>query len=189
MKSGKKSTKFQAKRLIFALLMVAVFIYANVTATAESHKSETTLLPDKKFLPAILKDIDNASESVTMAIYMFKTSDRRRNDSELIKKALIRASKRGVNVLVVMDLAKKKDLTTKFNTDTGEELENAGINVKYDNIKRRMHSKCTVIDSKISYIGSHNYTHSALKYNSELTVRIVSNDIAEETEEYIRSIK
>jgi phosphatidylserine/phosphatidylglycerophosphate/cardiolipin synthase-like enzyme len=119
---------------------------------------------------------------------MFKTDDKRRNDSELIKQALIRAAERGLHVEAVMDIAKKDDLTTKFNLDTGDELAEAGVIIRYDDVRQRMHAKTMVIDGRITYIGSHNYTHSALKYNDEITARIVSEGTAGETIEFIKSL-
>jgi phosphatidylserine/phosphatidylglycerophosphate/cardiolipin synthase-like enzyme len=187
--SGKKSKKLFRKKYIVLVTLAVVFIYSNLTAKEPAHEAKVSLLPDEKLLPALVQDINNAKKSIDIAIYMFKTNDKRRNDTELIKSALIMASRRGVKVYSAMESAKAKDFVTKANKDTGEELAAEGATVIYDSPKTRMHAKSVVIDGRIVYIGSHNYTHSALNYNRELTVRIESEEIAKQTIEYIKSIK
>jgi len=170
-------------------VLIAFFVYSNLKADIPEYEARVSILPDKKLLPVLVHDIANAKESVYMAIYMFKTSDRNYTDTEMIKEALIKAAKGGAQVYVVMDDAGKRDITTAANSDTGEELKKAGITVKYDNVKVRLHAKTTVIDNKITFIGSHNYTVSAMNHNREITTRIVSEQAAADTIKFIKSIK
>jgi phosphatidylserine/phosphatidylglycerophosphate/cardiolipin synthase-like enzyme len=44
-----------------------------------------------------------------------------------------------------------------------------------------------IIDDKIVYVGSHNWSESALYYNHETSVKIVSEDIAKIFREYLET--
>ncbi|WP_165871325.1 phospholipase D-like domain-containing protein [Seleniivibrio woodruffii] len=176
---------------LFSILaiFVSLFVYTNLKAEVTEHEAQVSVLTDEELLPVFVNDIGNAKKSIYMAIYMFKTSDFKPGDTEIIKQALLKAARSGVKVYVMMDDSDKKDITGKINRETGEELSKGGIKVVYDAKSKRMHSKVTVIDGRITYIGSHNYTVSAMKYNNEITARIVSDGAAAETAEYIKSIK
>ena len=176
---------------IFAVLAVLLFfLYANISDSSDGYTAQASLVADEELLPVMVSDIRDAKDNIFCAIYMFKTDDRKFNLSNDIQKALVKAAERGVKVYVAVDIGRsKKSLTTEFNTDTGLELEAAGITVVYDTPSKRMHAKVLTVDGKISYVGSHNYTHSALKYNNEVTARIVSAEFASELNDYIRGIQ
>ena len=50
------------------------------------------------------------------------------------------------------------------------------------------HLKVTVIDGRYVYLGSHNLTEGALRYNNELSVLIDSPEIAAETLTYLNQL-
>jgi len=61
-----------------------------------------------------------------------------------------------------------------------------GVPVQMDNNGTTTdHLKLVVIDNKIVYVGSHNWSESALYYNHETSVRTVSEIIANLFEEYL----
>jgi len=186
---GRKYRKLWLKLFSILAIFVSLFVYTNLMAEVTEHEAQVSVLTDEELLPVFVNDIGNAKKSIYMAIYMFKTSDFKPGDTEIIKQALLKAARSGVKVYVMMDDSDKKDITGKINRETGEELSKGGIKVVYDAKSKRMHSKVTVIDGRITYIGSHNYTVSAMKYNNEITARIVSDGAAAETAEYIKSIK
>jgi phosphatidylserine/phosphatidylglycerophosphate/cardiolipin synthase-like enzyme len=186
---GKKYRKLWLKLFSILAIFVSLFVYTNLKAEIKEYESSVAILTNKELLPVFVHDISNAKDSIYMAIYMFKTSDFKPGDTEIIKQALIKAAKSGVKVYVVMDDSNDRDITGKINHETGDELKSAGIKVVYDSKKKRLHAKTTVIDGNITYIGSHNYTVSAMKYNDEITARIVSDGASAETIEYIKSIK
>ena len=189
MKYGRGYKKFSAKLTAFAAVLIAFFVYANLKADIREYDGKVSILPDHDLLPVLVHDIANANQSIYMAMYMFKTSDNSITDTEMIKEALIKARKNGADVYVVMDNAEKNDITGPINKDTGDELKKAGITVVYDSKKVRLHAKTVVIDNKIVFIGSHNYTVSAMNKNREITARIVSPEAAKDTIDFIKSIK
>jgi len=187
MRRGRKSKKFYFK-LLFAAAFAVYISITNIYATPKSYDAKVTFLPDRELLDIMTKDILDAKTDIFIAIYMFKTTDNSFQMSAILEDAIFKALKKGVKVFVVMDIGKGDDITTEINKETGEELRKAGAKVIYDSKDVRTHSKIMVIDGKITYVGSHNYTHSAFKYNHESTVRIESEGVAKESIKYIKSL-
>lgn len=186
---GKRSKRSHLKSYIFFLALACFFAYANLTADTKSHQAEVKLLQDGNLLSELVKDIANADSEIHIAMYMFKSYSNENNGAGLIKRTLINAAKRGVEVYVALDVTGEKDFVERENKKLGKELEEHNIRVVYDDEDIRMHTKSVVIDRKITYIGSHNYTNSALKYNRELSVRIVSPGASEDAIRHILSVK
>ena len=128
------------------------------------------------------------------ALFMYKIDNYNINNLEepvpLITSAFINAAKRNVNVTIIFEKSSDKDdLSNKYNTNTAAYLEKYGIKVLFDNESKKLHAKLCLIDDKIIYTGSHNFTYSAMKRNSENSVRIVSYDEAEKIKEYFTKIQ
>jgi len=187
--SGIKLTSSRVKKFLALLAFASFFVYANVSAGTNEYKAEVTILPDGKLLPVLIRDIAEAKKSIYIAMYMFKSYDNVKNGAGLIKKSLINASERGLDVFIAMESSADDDFVEKENKKIGNELTRHGIRLVYDNPDQRMHTKCVVIDETITFIGSHNYTNSALEHNREMTVRIVSPEAAQDALGHIKSIK
>lgn len=102
--------------------------------------------------------------------------------NDLIR-ALVAAHRRGVKVKVYLEYRTYFDYI-KCNYITYEYLKSQGIEVKLDYGHDTDHMKLVIIDNKIVYIGSHNWSESALYYNHEISVRIVSESLAKKAKEY-----
>jgi phosphatidylserine/phosphatidylglycerophosphate/cardiolipin synthase-like enzyme len=50
--------------------------------------------------------------------------------------------------------------------------------VKLDGESTTDHMKLVIIDDEIVYVGSHNWSESSLYYNTETSVKIVSEQVA-----------
>jgi len=169
--------------------MACFFIYANVSAGPKNHQAEVAILADDSLAAELVSDINNAQNSIYIAIYMFKSYDNITSGAGMIVDALKKAADRGLDVYVAFESSDEGDFVDKENKNTGKQLAERGVTVVYDSPDNRMHSKCAVIDKRISYVGSHNYTNSALKHNRELTARIVSEETAADVLRHIRSVK
>lgn len=85
-----------------------------------------------------------------------------------------------VDIRVVVD-----DVTFKSYKETIDYLEQNEGPIKLDPKKGvTAHVKIMVIDGKHVFVGSHNWTESALSYNNEYSVLIHSRQVAEEIIEY-----
>lgn len=114
--------------------------------------------PDIKLLDEITQKIDQAQKRVYVEVYIFT--------EKRIKKALINAKKRGIDVKVVLE--KNVYLAWNLNTKTFQELQRNGIEIAYSNPKNYSlnHSKMMIIDDEVM-ISTGNYSYSSFKYNRE----------------------
>ncbi|GAB7141149.1 hypothetical protein RsTz2092_11120 [Deferribacterales bacterium RsTz2092] len=184
-----KSVKTKRLLSMGGIALLAVFIAASyIIAAPSQYTAQVSILKNDEFLPPITQDISQAASEIVCAIYMFKTDSRDKGFTKLLLDSMLDALKRGVKLYIIMDVSDDDSSSTKFNRETGAKLKRAGAEVRYDEPERMLHAKTCVIDGHISYIGSHNYTFSALQRNNELTTRIVSPDVAREVATYIKSI-
>lgn len=147
------------------------------------------LLANRDYFPALQAAIEGAREEIVLAFYLFKTEGRADNYPEVITGSLIKAASRGVTVEVLMERSEDTaDPLNLQNRQTGEKLAAGGISVYFDSFRTKTHTKLAVIDRRYTFIGSHNLTQAALKYNNELSVLIDSADVAAQTLRYIRRL-
>lgn len=92
----------------------------------------------------------------TIDLCVFTISD------ELLSQCLKAAHNRGVKVRLITDNNKMRDSGSQV-----KELARAGIAVKIDNSKYHMHNKFGLIDGRILFTGSYNWTYTAKQYNQE----------------------
>lgn len=79
---------------------------------------------------------------------------------------------RGVQVRIITDDDKMYDHGSAI-----KDLKNAGIYVKIDHSRYHMHHKFGIIDSRIVFTGSFNWTYSASKHNQENLLITTNSDI------------
>jgi phosphatidylserine/phosphatidylglycerophosphate/cardiolipin synthase-like enzyme len=148
-----------------------------------------TLLKNREYFHALSEKIQDARKQIAMAFFLFKTSGHPDSYPEMILRELSKAAQRGVRVVLVLEQDGKPDSTiNRDNRDSSERLKKAGVEIHLDSPKRTTHTKLAVIDGRYTFIGSHNLTQSALKYNNELSVLIDSPGVSEKTLNYIKSL-
>ena len=148
-----------------------------------------TLLKNRDYFPALIKAIDNARKEIVMSFFLFKTNGYRKNYPDRLLNNLIRAAERGIKVKILLEIGKNSNsLINKNNMETAKRLKNGGIDVYFDSLHTKTHTKVVVIDRRYTFLGSHNLTNSALKYNNELSIFIDSTKVARETLNYINSL-
>jgi phosphatidylserine/phosphatidylglycerophosphate/cardiolipin synthase-like enzyme len=130
--------------------------------------------PEDKCSSKLIYWIDKANKSIHILIYSFTLDS--------ISEALIKAHKRGIEVLIVME----KSQLSKYSKY--EELKNSGIEVRLDNNPALMHNKIAIVDGKIVITGSYNWTESAEYKNNENMIIILSVDIAQIYEKEFQKI-
>jgi cardiolipin hydrolase len=116
--------------------------------------SQAFFSPGTSCRDAIIHQLHVAVSSLKICV--FTISD------DVIAEAIIKAKRRGVNVLILTDNDKLFDLGSDIHRLAGE-----GIEIKVDNTSNHMHHKFMLVDDKILVNGSYNWTRSAAKYNQE----------------------
>jgi len=177
-------------RLIVICTLVLTFILPSFSfsyATGKSPECRVTLLKNRDYFPALVKAIDGAEKEIVMSFFLFKTNGYANNYPDIIVSHLISAARRGVTVKVILEKGNDSNLA-KNNKETGIRLKNGGVNVYFDRSATKTHTKVVVIDRRYTFLGSHNLTSSALKYNNELSILVDSPKVARETLNYINTL-
>ena len=142
--------------LLFALLFQAI---ANAEMVVQACFS-----PQGKCSTHILREIDQAKKELLVAVYAF-THDELAN-------ALVQAKKRGVTVQVVID----REFDAGNERSKGKFFETQKISLRRLSALRAptqdkdgglMHQKFAVIDRRVVFTGSYNWTHAADSSNDE----------------------
>ncbi|HKY07880.1 MAG TPA: phospholipase D family protein [Candidatus Binatia bacterium] len=135
--------------------------------------------PQGKCAAHILREIDGAKQELLVAVYAFTSDD--------LAGALVQAKKRGVSVQVVVD----REFDRANDNSKGKFLDAqkipvrriSGMNAKVgDKDAGLMHQKFAVVDRRIVFTGSYNWTHSAESRNDENL--LVFRDASPLAEEY-----
>ena len=159
------------------------------TKSSPVRSATVTLLPDESFYGTLRYYIQHATQRIEIAMFIFKTTKSKHNRPEAILEELIRAHKRGVSILVVLEESGHDEGLTKENRHSGNKLQKNGIEVVFDAPKTTTHAKMVVIDRRYIFIGSHNLTQAALSTNNEISILIDQQDLAAEASRYINNLK
>jgi len=150
---------------------------------------EIKVLEDSVYYDTLLSFISHAEHQIDITLFVFKTTPSPKNRPALLLQALAQAKKRGVAVTVLLDASNYDEELNKENQRTARLLRKQGITVRFDSPGTTTHSKLVVVDSRYCFVGSHNFTHSALAYNNELSLLVDNTALAKELERYIKAIK
>lgn len=191
----------QFKKCLTAWILVIVFFVPLSYATgAPAQKggsrkaisfpnTDLTILEDGAYWPALKNAIDMAKKEITLSFFSFKTSEKKGSYPDAIMASLSEATKRGVKVLVLLEQGRKdEESPSRENRETLGRLRKIGVIVYLDSPETTTHTKIAVIDGRHTFLGSHNLTQSALKYNHEISVLIDSPKVADVALSYIKSL-
>lgn len=132
--------------------LLIIFVLYSSTAAAKEQTLTDAFSPRQGATKLVVSVIDDAHESVHVAAYSFT--------SRSIADALVAASQRGVEVMVVLDKRQGKRSMAGY-------LRDNGIPVRINSHYAIMHNKFIIIDDKVLELGSFNYTKSAEEKNAE----------------------
>ncbi len=164
-------------------------------AAGAAPDARPVVLLDREYYTSLMRDIGHAKKSIIVIMYVVKTTGYRYALPDRIVSLLIRKHESGVGVTVILDMDQVStknhgpDGVDRTNLSVAKMLKERGIKVYFGPRDRIVHAKVVIIDTRIVYIGSHNLTESALKYNHEATIRIVSPDVARRLTGYAEEIE
>lgn len=170
------------KRLIplfIGIFFLVLTVVSPLITTGYCGGCKVHLLAGGEYFYALRDAIDGARQSIFVAIYLFKTSPYPTNRATGILNALAHAARRGLDVTVIMERSDDPESFVNIeNAKTGRRLLQAGAKVFWDRPDRKLHIKAVVIDHHLIFLGSHNLTHSAMKYNQEMSLMLNDPEIA-----------
>ena len=165
--------------IIFALFL-SMFHYSSANVIRAVTDDGLNIVPVENYgyAPIVKHLIDNATSSIFISMNVI-------SDYEPVKtllNSLIAAKNRGVDVRVLFE----GEISS--NWYAVNYLREQGVNVKNDSSNTFLHTKMVVIDGKVVYIGSHNWSPYALGKNNEFGVFIFNSTIAEFYVSYFNSL-
>lgn len=123
--------------------------------------------PGSDILDSISDLLQQAKKTLDICVFTI-THERLASD-------IINCHKRGVVVRLITDDDKLYDHGSEI-----KNIKHQGIPVKIDNSRYHMHHKFAVIDSRIVFTGSFNWTYSASKHNQENLLVTTNYDIVKQ---------
>ena len=151
----------------------------------EKLNYEVHVLVDQIYYYSVRYNLHNANSSIIVVMYsmVYDPDDLFDWANDLIRE-LVNAEKRGVNVTVIIEYRTYYGYMDR-NLEAYNYLLSNGVNVKLDYEPDTDHLKLVIIDGKIVYVGSHNWSEASLYYNHETSVEIISEEIAQIFLQYI----
>ncbi len=149
---------------------------------AAALRAETVVVPPGDYPAIAEREIDGASRSVRLFLYLFSyrpvPSD---SGPARLARALARAKSRGVDVQVVLDNsadALDPGAGDGKNQAAARFLAQSGAAVFLSSGTAPLHAKALIIDERTSLVGSSNWSASAFSRNAEADVLIRSTEAA-----------
>lgn len=145
--------------------------------------ADISLLYGPQYYDRLLEEIQGAKRKIWVSMYVMSYSpDRDFSVENKLLGELRRRHSKGVDVRVILDASPKWNPDTKAldgepnpkNQAAFDYLKTQGIPVVYDSMEQQTHSKLVIVDDLIAFVGSHNWTYSALRKNLEISVLIRS---------------
>ncbi len=154
-----------------------------------AQEPPVTFLGNEAYFEALMPQLTRARQEIVVSMFLFTTGEHENNRANQVKEALIEAAKRGVRVHVFLDQSDAQEFSTEANRSVAEDMRRHRIAVKFDSPARTTHTKLVIIDQRYVFLGSHNFTHSALRHNNEASVFIESPKIAQQALAYLKRIE
>ena len=151
------------RQLIAASLWVSCIVLCDGAAVADMVV-QACFSPQGRCAAHILREIGSAKTELLVAVYAFTSDD--------LASALVQAKKRGVTVQVIIDRefdrANEKSKGKFFDTQKIPLRRISGMKSNGgEKDSGLMHQKFAVIDRKVIFAGSYNWTYSAETSNDE----------------------
>ena len=163
-------------------------LLARLRELEEQEGFKIEILENREYYHSVRDAIEKANKTILVAMYsmIYDPEDPSDWANDLLKE-LVQARKRGIEVKVIIEYRTHWGYL-KENVKAYDYLRANGVNVRLDDEADTDHMKFVVVDGRIVFVGSHNWSESALYHNNEVSVKIVSESIAKIFEEYFERI-
>lgn len=139
-------------------------------------------IPNDKYYSAINTLLLKSQKNIKVGMYALFRGE----EVDKILENVIQCNKREVEVEIIVDDLKSRNWANKA---TVKYLKNKDIKIRYDKYTNKIsHIKLVVVDEYATFIGSHNWTVSALRYSIESSVLIYSEMISKECKKYLENL-
>ncbi len=174
------------QKVLFIFLLLLLTRPDSLPAASPPPEDPLPLL-NSEYYDALQAAIGQAKKEIVLSFFLFRISGKAQNRTARIERSLKAAVARGVRVVVLLERSKHHDITIA-NEKTAERLRGDGITVFFDSPRQVTHTKVAIIDGTTLFLGSHNLTESALRFNNEVSIRLHSRKTAQRLLEYLDRI-
>ena len=150
--------------------------------------AEVRLLKDQAFVKEMFTQISQAKRSIHISTFVFKTTKNRANYANRLVQALIKKSKSGVKVVVVLEKSSYNRSINHANARTMKLLKGGGVDARFDHPKKQSHAKLAIFDGVRIILGSHNLTDTAMRKSREVSLIMEDREKAQELILYIQGL-
>ena len=176
-----------------------LYLFLIVSLILSCHKKEPLEPPygdkifytvtNRDYTPYLLSCFDESENYIHIVMYLMKyyPLDSTCGESQLLN-SIIQADGRGVDVKVLLEKSDYNNSLNAINESTYVYLTSKGVDVRFDSPSVTTHAKLVIIDDKIAFVGSTNWTKSALEENNEVNVKIKAEDMVKELESYFQTL-
>lgn len=177
----------RVKTLTITLIMLICF--TSLVKVEEKKKIEYYPVDNVKFLKGeeyyteLHKTLQEAKKSIYVVMFNLRASGRENHPVDILLQDLIDAHQRGVQIEVLLEDSLRANNQMAYNL-----LSQNGIKVQFDSRKTMTHTKLVVVDNYLTFVGSGNWTYASFRINTDSTVMIKSEKIAQSFMPHIASI-
>jgi len=155
-----RTESLRKRKILVSILILALFLFSHSLSFAEIR---IFFSPEGGIAEEIIRQMDNAQEYIDIAIYSLTY--------EPLVGAIIRAKNREVRIRILMDKSQSKGKNSKYKF-----FLNKGITVIQDRHAGIMHNKIAIIDGRILFTGSYNWSESAEERNEENLLEFIDEE-------------
>lgn len=136
------------------------------------------LLIGRQYPIDLIKEIENSKSSIKILMYDWRWySHQPTCKMQILNQAIFKKAKEGHDIKVILN-----------NNSIKKILEDQKIKVHVSPTSRTMHIKLVIIDEKILYLGSHNFSINAFEINHEMTLKIDDKEIIERCNNFYKTL-
>jgi len=138
-----------------------------------------TPVNNRDYVSSVHKLIGEAKSRIRVMTYQaWYYEDYPNSDSNRFLEELIKAKKRGVDVLVFLETSNWDQNLEGRNRDYAKRLEKGGVTVYFDHSEITSHEKVLIVDDYATLVASNNWSHFSLWMNNEVGVIVWSEEVA-----------
>lgn len=154
-----------------------------------TRPGQLQLLCDQEYYPMLLNFLQGAGRKVQVAMFVFRATGAKGNRPTVVADELIAAARRGVEVTVLLENSAYEEDLNREHQKLARTLRQGGVTVRFGPERTTTHTKIILVDDRFVLLGSHNLTHSALRFNHECSLLIDSRELAAQLSSYLKDIR
>ncbi len=154
-----------------------------------TRPGQVQLLCDQDYYPMLLNFLQNAGRRVRVAMFVFRATEAAGNRPAVVVDELIAAAGRGVEVTVLLERSAYEEDLNREHQRLADILRQGGVEVRFGPERTTTHAKVVLVDDRFVLLGSHNLTHSALRFNHECSLLVDSRELAAQLTSYLKDIR